>query len=432
MVEEEVEPAKTELSFVTLRRIRELQLEATRQEAVAATEQQQLRDRVKQLEDALSKESTKTRSLKKKLSRIAAELTLLNARIINAAGVSWKPNLRLPQDAQRAGIVASIHRITAELNMLAHIDVMPVDEAATLFIALANAGPSSAYLELKNLDAPQPSSRTQGTQAGAKTTKRGVLAVPKMTHRSTQTSTEVVDSPLTQLRDIVYATLFGEVMGYSDIRLLLQHIIEDSGIDAEERARTLGYKSFVDFLSSDEMSSKVHASETLGTIVYYAIPTAQNFHQRLEQLKSVVEATTKRVRRAKNRAPKAVTVARRRGRKATRKERKTDLEELIRASQANVQDAEERLRATHEQLRHYEKAFGCLCRDSCVEVIYGYGHGCCTKCDEKWTKRDAEDERPVDPAARFLPNAGVPSVYGTGPPTCPWCRTVITARTKVY
>ncbi|KAH7723100.1 hypothetical protein AAVH_09356 [Aphelenchoides avenae] len=216
---------------------------------------------------------------------------------------------------------------------------------------------------------------------------------------------------LSSFRSALSATLSAAPEGYDNLKTLLKDLIEDSGEDGAEAARSFGYASFAQLLVSAEMSPVV-------CVRFKAKATPDNAHILQEQEEANAH-WAEQYRKTKALLDRKSAEAR-------------QLHERNRVLQAEVHDAEERLRATREQLRHYEKAFECLCMESCVEVIYGCGHGCCTKCDERWTKRDAEGERPVDPAARFRPKAGMPLVYGTGPPTCPRCRTVITARTRVY
>ncbi|KAH7693323.1 hypothetical protein AAVH_39644 [Aphelenchoides avenae] len=221
-----------------------------------------------------------------------------------------------------------------------------------------------------------------------------------------------LDNALSSFRSALSETLTGTPKGYDNVKALLKDLIEDSGEDGEEAAGSFGYASFAQLLLSKEMSTVV-------SVRFKAKATPDNAHI-LQAQEEANAHCAKQYRKTRALLDRKSAEAR-------------QLEERNRALQNEVHVAEERLRATRGQLRHYKNAFECcICFDNRVEVIYGCGHGCCTKCDEKWTKRDAEDERPVDPAARFQQNAGAPSVYGTGPPTCPSCRREIKARTRVY
>ncbi|KAH7709807.1 hypothetical protein AAVH_22906 [Aphelenchoides avenae] len=96
----------------------------------------------------------------------------------------------------------------------------------------------------------------------------------------------------------VYATLTGNVDGYTDMRTLLEHLREDIGTDGESNAREFGFESLEAFLRSTAMKDEVYVLDGEEGTVYKARPNATNRHQHEARVISAEAAARRRDRRA--------------------------------------------------------------------------------------------------------------------------------------
>ncbi|KAH7707496.1 RNA polymerase II-associated protein 3-like protein [Aphelenchoides avenae] len=131
-------------------------------------------------------------------------------------------------------------------------------------------------------------------QSGSETTNQAIEATQSVAVSPPAAASEQLEA----FKNGVYATLTGNVDGYSDMRTLVEHLREDIGADGESKAREFGFESLEAFLRSTAMKDQVFVQDGEDGSVYKARPNATNRHQHEARVISAEGAARRRDRRA--------------------------------------------------------------------------------------------------------------------------------------
>ncbi|KAH7711138.1 hypothetical protein AAVH_21576 [Aphelenchoides avenae] len=209
------------------------------------------------------------------------------------------------------------------------------------------------------------------------------MATLQLNAAETSSSQTVDEADLKHFADQLHATLVGRPEGYNNIQQLLTEFQEWSGMDGEAKARSFGYKSFLDFLRSSKMLERVVIVEEpeLG-VVYKARQRAEIAHIQQAQAISADHAMRKRVRNEVNKEVGSVKNENYRLRVALKVE-----EEKVAALTTNIgalSAAVEQKKREIEELEQQVLCHVCMARNN--NVVFDCGHVACSICTQRLAK----------------------------------------------
>ncbi|KAH7699246.1 hypothetical protein AAVH_33650, partial [Aphelenchoides avenae] len=209
------------------------------------------------------------------------------------------------------------------------------------------------------------------------------MATMQLNAPGTSSSQAVDEVELKHFSDQLYATLVGRTEGYNSIEQLLAEFKEWSGMDGEAKARSFGYKSFLDFLRSSEMLKRVViVEEPESGVVYKARQRADIAHIQQAQAISADHAMRKRVRNEVNKEVGSVKNENYRLHVALKVE-----EEKVATLRTNIgalNAAVEQKKRAIEELEKQVLCHVCMARNN--NVVFDCGHVACSICTQRLAK----------------------------------------------